>query len=606
MIMRVFKCSTKKFEQAASSAHRFSQNEDGGAFTIFVLLGFVLILATAGIGVDIMNFERDRASLQGALDRAVLAAANVKQELPPKDVVIDYIEKSNVRGELSGEPVVETGIGSRKVTAYAEVDVKTHFMHFFGYPKLTAKVGSVAEESLGSIEISLVLDISGSMGWDSATQVEDENGNLVTISKLAALQDAAVKFVDTMYLEEDPDKISISIIPYNNQVNAGPNILNNMSGVTNEHNYSHCVNFTASDFEDNALNPAHTLKRTAHFDRKNYSDDYDDDGFYTPVCTTRAGSSITPVTNVISDLHDQINAMTAGGNTSIDIGVKWGAALLDPQFRSVISALSTQNVDTNVVVDPETGLDEDGNEPKKVVPAVFNDRPETYDTNVQKILIVMTDGENTENWELDENLRAGSSDVWVTEEEFEIEECWYNRRGRLRCRTDTFSEEYSVKTSDDPLLYYWTRHGTEDNPEPYGGDAATQADGQAIRLTYPELWSRVNLDWNAAYNYAWQSNNNTNWYSNAFTETYRTVKDDRLEDICDAIKAQNVDVYSIAFEAPSVGVTAMDNCSSGAGYFYKVEGGGTLDDGVEETESLTIEQVFQTIAVSIKQLRLTQ
>jgi len=593
MVMRVFQGGIKNAVKVIPPARRFAKDEDGGVFTIFVLLGFVLMLATAGISVDIMNFERDRASLQGTLDRAVLAAASVNQTLPPKEVVKSYIEKSDVRGDLSEEPIVISGIGSRKVTAKAEVDVKTHFMYFFGYPTLKASVASVAEEAIGALEIAMVLDISGSMNWNSATENK---------RKIEALQEAAVEFVNTMYLEEDPDKISISIIPYNNQVNAGANILDRMPGVTTEHNYSHCGDFEEAQFGEPWIDPARRLRRAAHFDYRNYSDDYNDERRMREVCPTRAGSSITPVTNIISELHDQINAMTPGGNTSIDIGVKWGAALLDPQFRPVINQLSKQNADPNVVVDPDTGLDADGNEPKKVVPTAFENRPMNYESNVKKIMIVMTDGENTENWVLDDAYRDGYSDVWYNPNYgYSNRICWRDSWGRHRCRTDSYEGEYSVRISDSPPRYHWTRHEEQnesyDNTEPFGGEA----EGQSVRLTYPELWNRVNLDWNAAYNYAWQDNNNQTWYDNAFTIVRRSDKDVRLQSTCTAIKRKNVEVYGIAFEAPPVGVRAIENCSSGSSYFFEVNAGGSLGDS-----NLSISQVFESIAVSIKQLRLTQ
>ncbi|MES0825174.1 Tad domain-containing protein [Ruegeria sp. SCP11] len=631
--MRVFKCSTKKFEQAASSAHRFSQNEDGGSFTIFVVLGFVLILATAGIGVDIMNFERDRASLQGTLDRAVLAAANVKQELPPKEVVISYIEKSNVRGKLVGEPDVDDNpdIGSRKVTAHAEVDVKTHFMHFFGYPTLKASVTSVAEEAIGSVEISLVLDISGSMRHASATTLKDDAGNLIDLNgneipeggnpvyltKLAALQDAATKFVAAMYEKENPEKISISIIPYSHQVNAGANLLSNMTGVTTEHTYSHCVDFEEADFNEHYIDPARTLNRSAHFDFDNYGDSYTSESSDPYNCLTRAGSSITPLTNVIDDLNKHIAALTHGGNTSIDTGVKWGAALLDPQFKPVITKLSQQNADPNVQLDEDGYVKgTDKQLPKKVVPPEFSDRPKAYESNVKKVLIVMTDGQNTSSWEINDDYRSGYSDVWYNpNSEHTKRHCkyyWSRRQQRYveyDCQNTTASGEYSVRISENPPEYFYTRQGTRGHTTPFEEEGTPEGEGNSVRLTYPELWNQVNLDWNARWNYGqWYgiSQSSTKWHSNAYSTISSTTKDTRTNNICAALKTKDVDIYGIAFEAPEAGATVIKNCSSGEGFFFKVKDGGSLDDGTEEGDNLSLAQVFQTIAASIKQLRLTQ
>ncbi|WP_170409099.1 TadE/TadG family type IV pilus assembly protein [Ruegeria atlantica] len=584
MKMRVFKCNTKNCENAVAAARRFSRDEDGGAFIIFVVVGFLLIFATAGIGVDIMNFERDRASLQGTLDRAVLAAANVKQKLPPKDVVISYIEKSDVRGELTKEPVVvdDAAAGSRKVTANAEVDVPTHFMWFFGYPTLTASVTSVAEEAIGSVEISLVLDISGSMAWDSATKVEDDEGNLVTLSKLEALQDAAKNFVTTMYAKENPDKISISIIPYATQVNAGGTLLSKMPGVTNEHNYSHCVDFTKSEYSEYWIDPAKKLNRAGYFDPRNTNDDYERESSNPYVCPTRAGSAITPLTNDIDHLNKQIEALSASGRTSIEVGIKWGAGLLDPQFQPVIAKLAADNV----------------------VPSKLNDRPKAYESNVKKVLIVMTDGENTENWEINDAYRSGLSDVWYNPNGQHAKRfCWRDWWGNRVCEDVTRTGEYSVRITEEPPEYFYTRQGTRGHSEPFEGE------GNSRRLSYAELWNQVNLDWNARWNYGqWYGRDaaHRDWHEGAYTYHSRTEKNTRTENICTALKNKNVEIYAIAFEAPEVGVNTMRNCASGTGRFFKVKDGGNLDGGSDDNSNMTLSQVFEAIATNIKQLRLTQ
>ncbi|MDG2452861.1 MAG: Tad domain-containing protein, partial [Paracoccaceae bacterium] len=60
----------------------FARDEDG-AFIIFSLFMFVLMLLTAGMALDLMRYETHRARLQGTLDRAVLAAADLDQTLSP-------------------------------------------------------------------------------------------------------------------------------------------------------------------------------------------------------------------------------------------------------------------------------------------------------------------------------------------------------------------------------------------------------------------------------------------------------------------------------------------------------------------------------------------
>ncbi|WP_237212427.1 TadE/TadG family type IV pilus assembly protein [Ruegeria lacuscaerulensis] len=576
--MHEFQSGTKKTKDKVSPARRFAKDEDGGVFTVFVLLGFLVILATAGIGVDVMNYERDRANLQSTLDRAVLAAADLDQKLPPKDVVIDYLAKAGLQDKLIEDPEVYEGIGSRRVTAKAATVVNTHFMYFSGIPTLTAAAESTAEESIGSVEISLVLDMSGSMNKDSA-----EAGK----TKIQVLREAAKNFVTTMLNKENPDKISISLIPYATQVNAGENILGKFTNVTAEHNYSHCVNFEYSHFQDAHLNPATVLDRTAHFDRykTKYNSDMWEENRY-PTCAIRPGSEITPLTNDIDLLHSQIDALTAQGNTSIDIGVKWGAALLDPQFRDLVGQLASQKFDPD---GPDTI---DGEPAPTVVPSVFSARPMDYDSEVVKVLIVMTDGKNTSQYHLKSSLRDGNSDVWYNSE--------------YKQWNDDDSEwdygEYSVRISSEPPRYWWTRQEVERDHR-YGDNESEP--GEAVRLTYPELFNMVSLRWNALWNYEWQDNNTYNWYSNAYYSLGSSSKDTRTDVICEATKGKGVIVYGIAFEAPEHGLNTIADCASSPSKVYAVNSEGTLDGSVGE-QPITLEQAFESIASSIRKLRLTQ
>ncbi|WP_170769337.1 TadE/TadG family type IV pilus assembly protein [Ruegeria lacuscaerulensis] len=524
-------------------ARHFAQREDG-AFTIFVLLGFLVILATTGMGVDLMNFERDRANLQSTLDRAVLAAADLDQQLPPKAVVVSYLEKAGLGDKLVGEPVVEEGLGSRRVSARAQTVVPTHFMRFSGVKQLTAVAASTAEESIGAVEISLVLDMSGSMNEDSAEPNK---------TKIEVLRDAAKEFVTLMLQKQEGSEISMSIIPYATQVNAGADILDKFTNVSSEHSFSHCVNFTSTQFQQAALDPATALERTGHFDVFTNSEN----PISAPVCPVRAGSEITPVTDDITVLHNRIDALTATGNTSIDVGMKWGTALLDPAFQDVVSDLST-----------------DGN-----VPAKFSNRPLGYEEDVLKIVIVMTDGQNTSQFRLRSDLRSGNSNVWYNPNYVHFN----GQRG-----------EYSTRVSSNPPTYFWTRQGVF-RDHPFGDNEP----GRATRLTYPQLFNQASLYWNAVNNYRWQNNHRTNWYNNAFRSTGASSKNTRTTNICAAAKNKGTIIYGIAFEAPAAGLTTIKNCASSDSHVYEV-------DEFDDPEGISLEEAFASIASSIKKLRLTQ
>ena len=82
-------------------------------------------------------------------------------------VVADYFAKANVDATLENVTVSET-LTSRTVTAEASTTTDPLFIHLFGINEMTSPANGTAQESVNRVEISLVLDISGSMGWDSS------------------------------------------------------------------------------------------------------------------------------------------------------------------------------------------------------------------------------------------------------------------------------------------------------------------------------------------------------------------------------------------------------------------------------------------------------
>ena len=97
---------------------RFARDESG-VMVIFAIYIFLMMLIIGGIGIDVMRFERDRTMVQYTLDRAVLAAADLDQQLDPAAVVRDYFEKANI-GEYLSEVTVDEGLGYRVVSGSAQ------------------------------------------------------------------------------------------------------------------------------------------------------------------------------------------------------------------------------------------------------------------------------------------------------------------------------------------------------------------------------------------------------------------------------------------------------------------------------------------------------
>ena len=333
------------------SACRFVRDESG-TMTIFAVMMLMMMLLVGGIGVDLMRNEMERTRVQATIDRAVLAAADLDQTLDPPAVVNDYFAKAGMANYLTSVTVDE-GLNYRTVTARARTTTRTQFMRLMGVDELAVPARGQAEEKVANVEISMVLDISGSMGRNN---------------KMANLQDAAKTFVDTVIREETEDLISLSLIPYTAQVNAGFPIFDELN--TNQlHDFSYCIDFEEEDFESTTLDFGKTYEQMQHFEagsRYSYP-------ISNPGCPQQDFEEILPFTQDANLLKGRIDQYRARANTSIHLGMKWGVALLDPSFKPITQALSLENR----------------------VDASFANRPAAYDdTETLKTIILMTDGQN--------------------------------------------------------------------------------------------------------------------------------------------------------------------------------------------------------------------
>ncbi|KIC13818.1 pilus assembly protein TadG-related protein [Leisingera sp. ANG-Vp] len=542
-----------------SKAKAFRQEEDGMMAKLMIST-FLAMLAVGGIGVDLMRMERDRTMLQYTLDRAALAAADLDQQNTPDAVVLDYLTKSGLQ-EYYQTPWWDSGLGFKKVEATIDATFPAHLLKFAGGDDMPITATSRAEESIDGVEISMVLDVSGSM-----------NSN----SRLDNLQIAAKDFVDTMVANTTDGKMSISIVPYATQVSIPEALYDqyNISTPTGPSGtiYSRCVNFASSDFQSASLSTTTELEGTMHFTPWSSVDRRSDDSrlVSSPVCVESSDTSraILPFQKDADTLKAFIDSLWGGGNTSIDIGMKWGTALLDPSARPAISALSGSGD----------------------VPADFSARPSAYtDSDTVKVLVLMTDGQNTSQYYIEDDHREGDSNVWYT----------------------VSDDGTGVYTTLNPATgnYYWHNGGgwqdhvfgqgndTVCTKYYYGSCTATVTEsGTPNRLSYADLFADTPLKYLFKYIYDdWMNyyDARDEWYYGVYDYYGNSTKNTRTRNICQAAKDQGIIVYTIGFEAPSNGVAVLQDCASSDSHYFDVNG-------------LEIADAFASIATSIRQLRLTQ
>jgi len=553
-------------------------HDESGAMVIFAVYMFLMMLLVAGIGVDLMRFESNRTKLQYTLDRAVLAAADLDQPLSPDAVVRDYFDKAGLSNYLSSVTVNE-GLNYRVVSATASAEVKTQFMHMTGIDTLQATGASQAEERIDAVEISLVLDVSGSM-----------NSN----SRLYNLKIAAKDFIDEMLDNSEAGKVSISIIPYATQVSVAQDFWNQLN-TTDEHNYSRCINFAASDFNSASISLVDEYERTMHFDPWDDFDGRDNDPVELvrrPVCEEDSSREMKVLQSNRTELKSYINNLYATGNTSIDIGMKWGTALLDASIAPAITAMIA-----------------DGD-----VPADFAARPAAYNDNETiKVIVLMTDGQNTSQYYINDGFRSGESNIWWNEQE-EIysvyvglddededndgiteEPLFYWPHDNV-WRDHAYGEGTFEETQNERVCKSYKRNGSCRKYRTVKTTVTVNEPGSAEYVSYPDLWAYTSMEWNVEDNYQpWMNNDQAwnDWYYDVRNYVGSSTKNSRTRAVCDAAKAQKIIVFSIGFEAPSSGEAILQDCASSPSHFFDVNG-------------LEISDAFSAIASSIRALRLTQ
>jgi Flp pilus assembly protein TadG len=315
--------SSQPTKQDGPRARVFSfVHDESGSITMFGTVMIMMMLLVGGIGVDLIRNEMERTRVQATIDRAVLAAADLDQTLDPEAVVNDYFAKAGMTDYLTSV-TVEQGLNFRTVTARARTSTRTQFMRLMGVDELQIPAMGQAEERISNVEISMVLDISGSMRRNS---------------KMSNLKDAAKTFVDTVIRDETDDLISLSLVPYTAQVNAGFEIFDELR--TNQlHDFSYCIDFEQSDFSTTSLDFGKTYEHMQHFE-EGWNYDYP---IGNPACPQQDYEEILPFSQNANILKSRIDDYRARANTSIHLGMKWGVALLDPSFRPITQALSLDN-----------------------------------------------------------------------------------------------------------------------------------------------------------------------------------------------------------------------------------------------------------------------
>lgn len=316
---------------------RHVSDERGTVVLIFALTFFILV-GTVGGAVDYARWQHARSQVQSAVDAAVLAAGRTYQmtmsETDAIGAATQYFNNVGADTFVRGQPSFTMMESGTAVSGIFDGTVRTSFLAVMGIAELPVYVKSEAVMAAGgnsetNIEISMVLDITGSMSGQ----------------KILDMQAAAKDLVDIVVWDDQSQYTSkIALAPFARRVNVGDDVKKSVTGLPDKSFGAgllkpiSCVTERtgSEEFTDAAPNSsadwigAYTgdSGSVALRNPANYSED--------GACANPTSNQrIMPLTSDKPALKSRIDAFTADGSTAGALGTAWGWYLISPNWSSI-------------------------------------------------------------------------------------------------------------------------------------------------------------------------------------------------------------------------------------------------------------------------------
>ncbi|TVQ82276.1 MAG: pilus assembly protein [Micavibrio sp.] len=356
--------------------HKFRTNCSGAAAVVFALV-LPALFAAVGLAVDLGQAHNLKTRLNNALDKTALAAGTLAGGESYIQETAGKFFHANYPDDRLGEIVdLQINVGDEIVTVAATAQVKNRFMSLLGKPYTEVSAEAEATKAFwNSIELALVLDITGSMAGQ----------------RIVDLRNAASALVDIVIRDSDQHHediySKIALVPYSMGVNLGSYAGDVRGPVAS----GTCTSPGCQRFRfRNPFNQWVTFDVSNCVSERSGAFAYTDD----PPSTAYVGwnypagnnpcppNPVIPLTDNKDLLKSQINSFQAVGSTAGHIGTAWGWYMLSPHWGYLW---------------PEES------------------RPAPYDTErLYKIAVLMTDGEYNSpycNGVISQDATAGSGSM---------------------------------------------------------------------------------------------------------------------------------------------------------------------------------------------------
>lgn len=332
----------------ANRAQEFAGDQNGSIAIIFAL-SLVAFCLFVGAGVDFGRWQAARQQTIAAMDAAVLAGGRILQ-LNDKDVtgareaaLKYYQENTKNRPEVIDDTIAFDAVDNN--TAFAATGnayIKTAFLGFANIPRLALLDVSESQYSKAllkaggkentPVEISMMLDVTGSMGGTKIKDLKTAATDLVNI----VISDSA-----------NANPVRVAIVPFAEGVRL-PSSANTKARGTPASSVTYTYS-TRNGTSSISYYPTEcVVERTG---ANKYTDVAPGSGNYVMTLFNRAGGSygicglpaadeLVPLTNNKTTLTNKIANLVLSNTTAGQIGTAWTWYTLSPNWNSLWSASS--------------------------------------------------------------------------------------------------------------------------------------------------------------------------------------------------------------------------------------------------------------------------
>ena len=308
--------------------------DDRGSVAILFALSIFVVFTLVGGAVDFGRAMVARERLQSAVDSSVLAAARVWQ----LENDLTLAEEKALAHFDTNKPVEDSRVVSftpdmqaATFTMVGETTVKTPFLSLVRHSITVSTRGQALIAGGGNagtnLEVSMMLDITGSMAG----------------SKLTDLKAAAKDLVDIVVWADQSEFTSrVALAPFSAAVNAGSTL-----GPQVAYNPSTSLTFKQRSGSNSTRYRTNTyclVERTgtnAFTDAAPTGTDKIPRAYQTGSSTACVPASpIVPLTSDKASLKTVIDGFAANGNTAGHLGTAWAWYLLSPNWAGVYATAS--------------------------------------------------------------------------------------------------------------------------------------------------------------------------------------------------------------------------------------------------------------------------